>query len=216
MDQIPEAERGILREMTDRLRGAPTGSQLNTALEQLSGYLGGPGRPLDVNGLAVTPRDAASVVFYSELEAVASSDAAMAVGTDPRRQIRLGDPGRFLLDIGQRVRGEIPIGPLPRIGGLSRLGGFGFGSNRVSMRLVPGDPPSTLVTVRLRLPSWLSIGGLAAEGEATFRATPDHGLVLQDMRIGPIGIDLGGGRDEGVPDSYRSGAGEWEGRGKAS
>ena len=139
----------------------------------------------------------------------------MAVGTDPRQQIRLGNPGRFLLDIGQRVRGEIPIGPLPRIGGLSRLGGFGFGSNRVSMRLVPGDPPSTLVTVRLRLPSWLSIGGLAAEGEATFRATPDHGLVLQDMRIGLIDVDLGAAAIKAFQIRYRSETGEWEGSGKA-
>ncbi len=215
VDQIPVAERGILREMTDRLRASPTTAQLNTALEQLNGYLVDAGDVIGVNGLAVTPRDGGSVVIYPELEAVASSNADMAIGSDPRQRISLGNPNRFLLDVGQRVRGEIPLGPLPRVGGLERLAGFGFGTGQVTMRLVPGEPPSTLVTVRLRLPSWLSIGALAAEGEATFRATPDRGLVLQDMRIGPIDADLGAARVKALQIAYRSENDEWEGGGEA-
>lgn len=88
------------------------------------------------------------------------------------------------------------------------------------MRLVPGEPPSTLVTVRLRLPSWLTIGGIAAEGEVTFRATADRGLVLRDMRIGPIDADLGALGVKEFKIAYRADAdewegGEWEGGGKA-
>jgi hypothetical protein len=101
------------------------------------------------------------------------------------------------MDLGARLGSDVPLGQFQRLelpDALKTSGSFGL-IDDVDVTLVPGDattPAGAKITVHLKLPDFLSYGGISLEGAVTLLATTDGSLILDDFTIGPLDADLGG------------------------
>lgn len=169
--------------------------------------------PVRVNGADVRPADGAAVIVATQAGAIASSNATLALGG-----LTLDNRRDFIIDTTLR-NGTVPLGSFARLAsGIKALGAFGLTGN-VDVELVPGpdaDSGGALVTVRLELPEWLQVGGVRGVAEARLRATTNEGLILDDMKIGPIQAGLGPLAIEDLQITYTRGPPEeWRGQAQA-
>ena len=166
--------------------------------------------PVKVNGLTLTPAAGAAIVIAPQLDEIVSSDAQLAVGN-----VHLQNARSFIMDLKPRG-GSIPIGSFARAaGGLADLAGFALGGD-VNVALDDsGGTFGLTIHVHLALPSFLQVGGVSVQGDVTLRATNAEGLVIDNLRIGPIDADLGALSVQAVQLDYTRATDVWTGQGKA-
>ncbi len=209
--QIPAAERGILAPFIHAggIKGAKDFKASLDLTFGLSDVYVSTG-VVKVNGITLTPGDGASIVVAPQLDAMASSDTRMSVG-----DIDLKNDRSFLLDLQPRG-GHIPLGSFARTsGGLGAIGGFALGGD-VNVTLDDsGGTFGATIAVHLMLPSFLEVGGVSAQGDVKLRATNADGLILDNLRIGPIDAEVAGLGIDGLQLDYTRANHEWAGQGRA-
>src|SRR5581483_7092435 len=123
----------------------------------------------------------------------------------------------FLIDT-RPVAGRIPLGVFSRLpGGLPKIAGFDLVGN-VGVVLLPSDgaaPGAAAVDVHLRLPAFLTHGGVSFTTLVRLRATAAEGLVVDNLTIGPLNADIGALTVKALRLDYRRSANEWRGQGQA-
>jgi hypothetical protein len=220
MDRVPAAELGIVRAFAKV-------HKLGTTIPGTEAILGSPvyqgildfsevyisTGPVRVNGVDITPAPGAVVVVAPQADAIASSNAKVALGA-----LELETRRNFIIDTAARG-GNIPLGSFARApAAVDLLAGFGLTGN-VDVELVPGedaDSGGAVVTVRFELPEWLQRGGVRGSAEARLKATTREGLILEDMRIGPIDASIGPLGIEELKIAYTRGPpDEWRGEARA-
>ena len=220
MDSVPAAELGIVRafakvhKLGSTIPGteAILGSPVYQAVLDFSEVYISTG-PVRVNGVDIRPGPGAVVVVAPQADAIASSNATVALGS-----LELETRRNFIIDTAARA-GSIPLGSFARApAAVDLLGGFGLTGN-VDVELVPGadaDSGGAVVTVRLELPQWLQRGGIRGAAEARLRATTRDGLILEDMNIGPIDASIGPLGIEELKIAFMRGPpSEWRGEARA-
>ena len=165
--------------------------------------------------MTITPKPGAAVAAYPAGKVIASSNAAMSIDG-----IRLGSRTDFVLNTAP-AGGRIPLGTYPiDLAGLRRLAGFELGTD-IRVTVLPGtasSPPGAEIVANLKLPTWLTIGGVRAQGQVTVRAFADGKLILDHLRIGPIDADIANALNvERLQLDYTATGPvkEWRGQGKA-
>ena len=220
LTDLPAKERGILAEIALRrihpkkLTGEfATAWMLGPGLDLLDGYIAS--GPVRYNGVTITPKPGAAVAAYPAGKVIASSNAAMSIDG-----IRLGSRTDFVLNTAP-AGGRIPLGTYPiDLAGLRRLAGFELGTD-IRVTVLPGtasSPPGAEIVANLKLPTWLTIGGVRAQGQVTVRAFADGKLILDHLRIGPIDADIANALNvERLQLDYTATGPvkEWRGQGKA-
>lgn len=165
---------------------------------------------LKVNGLTLDPGDGAAIVIAPQMNAIVSSDAGMSVGT-----LALNGARSFDLNL-DSSGGQIPLGSFTRAaGGLADIAGFALGGN---VRVVLDDSGGTFgltIRVHLALPDWLQVGGVSVQGDVTLRATNADGLVIDNLRIGPIDAEIAGLGIDSLQLDYARATQQWAGQGRA-
>ena len=163
-----------------------------------------------VNGLTLDPGAGAAIVIAPQLNAIVSSNAGMAVGG-----LALNGARSFDLNLNPSG-GQIPLGSFTRAaGGLADIAGFALGGN---VRVALDDSGGTFgltIRVHLALPDWLQVGGVSVQGDVTLRATNADGLVVDNLRIGPIDAEIAGLGIDGLQLDYARATQEWAGQGRA-
>jgi hypothetical protein len=219
--QIPKAELGVWYPATKSL-GIPGGelavipfnhgkgdSRLRDLVVQLPDVYITYGK-LKVNGLTLDPGPGAAIVIAPQLNAIVSSDAGMSVGA-----VALNAARSFDMNLDPSA-GQIPLGSFARAaGGLADIAGFALGGN---VRIALDDTGGTFgltIRVHLALPDWLQVGGVSVQGDVTLRATNDDGLVIDNLRIGPIDAEVAGLGIQALQLDYARANQEWAGQGKA-
>jgi hypothetical protein len=209
VSQIPKAEYGILRVLAPRgpLHYGPNDlvKAVNGVLDLTDAYIAT--GPVRVNGVDLIPKSGASVIVAPKEHAIVSSNAAVEIGG-----IGLAAPPDFVLDT-KTVGGGIPLGSFARLPGFLKSLGFFDLTDNVDVTL---DKDGAVVTVHLKLPDFLNVGGGPGVGQVTMRATMADGLKLDQLVIGPLNLGIG---PLGVNDfqiSYkRVPNDEWAGQGSA-
>ena len=210
VDQIAAAERGILDELGKQL-GLPdlSTAQANGALRFTDAFtIRG---AATVNGATLRPEGSATIVIFPQINAVVSANARLSLG-----DLKLAARANFKLDT-RFVGGRLPLGSFPRLPGLPSLGAFNMVGD-VDVSLAPADgviPSEALVTVRLKLPSFLKVGGVDFQGEVKMRANAREGLIVDNLTIGPINAKLGALDVTAFQLAYTRAGAEWRGQGKA-
>jgi hypothetical protein len=165
---------------------------------------------LTVNGLTLDPGSGAAIVIAPQLNAIVSSNAGMSVGT-----IGLNAARSFDMNLNSSG-GQIPLGSFGRVaGGLADIAGFALGGN---VKVALDDSGGTFgltIRVHLALPDWLQVGGISVQGDVTLRATNADGLVIDNLRIGPIDAEIAGLGVDGLQLDYARANQEWAGQGRA-
>lgn len=163
-----------------------------------------------MNGLTVNPGPDAAVLAALQYDRLVSSDSGMSVGA-----LGLQNARSFMFNLAG-TGGQIPLGSFARAaGGLADIAGFGLGGN---VRVTLDDSGGTFgltIRVHLELPSFLQIGGVTAQGDVTLRATNGDGLVIDQLRIGPIAAEVAGLGIDGLQLDYTRATQEWDGQGSA-
>ena len=227
VDQIPPAERGILeeafREFRDK-RGLPSSLTLDDALQKriadpmlaaADAYI--TKKRVGINGLSLGPSDGAAVIVFPQIARVGGSNVDFAI-PGGGQSIGLDAPRDLLLKT-TIENGEIALGRFNRgAGALTKLGRFPLAGD-VDIKLTrpngPTAPAEALIHAKLKLPEWLKLGGVSAEGDVRMRALNPGGLVLDGFRIGPVnGLTVGPLRAEELQLSYARAGDEWRGQGK--
>jgi len=165
---------------------------------------------LKVNGLTLNPGAGAAIVIAPQMNAIVSSDAGMSVGT-----LALNAARSFDMNLNPSA-GQIPLGSFARAaGGLADIAGFALGGN---VKVALDDSGGTFgltIRVHLALPDWLQVGGVSVQGDVTLRATNDEGLVIDNLRIGPIDAEIAGLGIDSLQLDYARANQEWAGQGRA-
>jgi hypothetical protein len=144
-----------------------------------------------VNGVAVDPAPGASIVVFTQVNKIVSSNAAMIVGGIPLQNKR-----DFGLDTRPLSGGEIPLGPIARVPSPRTLGELALPLRAdVDLTLLPGTPEQpggTRITTSLKLPAIFNLGlGAGAQADVTLRVTPTGELELDDMRVALPSVSIG-------------------------
>ena len=141
-----------------------------------------------VNGVTLTPEAGATIVIYSQANAIVSLNARVRIG-----DLKLASRHDFKIDT-RAVGGLIPLGLFPRLpGGLPKIAGFKLIGD-VDVKLLPPDgatPAAAAITVSLKLPDFLKIGGVNFQSKVSMRATAAAGLIVDNLTIGPLNADIG-------------------------
>lgn len=218
---LPTRERGIIQAIIDsrifrsvRLENdLVLQTLLGPGFSMLDGFVAY--GPVTINGVTLDPRAGAAVAIYPSAKVIASSNADMSIGG-----INLQTRRDLVLETAVSG-GVIPLGTFARAaGGITRIAGFPIGGD-VQIALVPGTattPAGARITVNLKLPSWVTAGGVRAEGQVVVRVLATGDLILDRLRIGPIDAKIADALDvqrlqldyDGV-----SAVKEWRGQGKA-
>jgi hypothetical protein len=112
--------------------------------------------------------------------------------------------------------GQIPLGSFARAaGGLADIAGFALGGNVKVALDDSGDTFGLTIRVHLALPSFFEVGGVSVQGDVTLRATNADGLVIDQLRIGPIDAEIGGLGIDSLQLDYARANQEWAGQGRA-
>jgi hypothetical protein len=222
VDQIPTAERGILFPFVKSV-GVPGGeaiaipfnkgkgvdSRVRNLVVQIPDVYITYGK-VKINGLTLDPGPDAAIVIAPQMNAVASSDASLSVGS-----IALQHARSFDMNLNPSA-GQIPLGSFARAaGGLADIAGFALGG---SVKVTLDDTGNTFgltIRVHLSLPSFLEMGGVSAQGDVTLRSTNADGLVIDNLRIGPIDAEIGGLGLDSLQLDYTRASQEWAGQGRA-
>lgn len=218
LTDLPPKERGILQELA-RLRIRPQKFDLNGAvawylgpgLDLLAGYIAE--GPVRYNGVTIDPRPGAAVAVYPSGALIASSNAGMFLDG-----IKMQARPDFVLDT-VPGGGGIPLGTFPvDLSGIRRVAGFELGTD-IRVTVLPGtaaNPPGVQIVANLKLPTWLTVGGVRAQGQVVIRALTDGKLILDKLRIGPIDADIADALNlEALQLDYTRATNEWHGQGKA-
>lgn len=212
--QVPAPERGILQIAANKLALKPTQTLVTSALTFSDAYVAT--GAITLNGLDITPKRGAAIVFWPQLKMLASSDATLGVGG-----VKLADRRNFVLDLTPH-NGSIDLGVFPRLAGsVTSLAGFRLAGD-VAVRLTgppdllapsnqPARRPGATVTTRLQLPQDFTAAGAPAEGPVTFQSDNDRGLALDGATFGPVDGDLGALAFRSMKLSYTSAAKQWTG-----
>lgn len=216
LKDIPVAERGIVEQLgrflslRNRDGESIPAKLVDRSISLTDAYIS-PG-PVTINGVTLDPQGKATVVLYPQVNAIASSDAAFSAG-----QLKLGARRDFVLDT-RANGGRIPLESFPRLpGGIASFGGFPLVGD-VGVTLVPGSavgPAGAEITATVQLPKFLSVGGGRLEGRVKLRATAAEGLIVDNLRIGPLDANLGALDVEALQLDYTRAANQWAGQGKA-
>jgi hypothetical protein len=213
-NQIPVAMRGMLPSFGNRV-GLGSGffahssiSSIDLTFGLIDAYI--TYGDVKVNGLTLRPESDAAVVVVPQLDEIVSSNAQMAVGN-----IDLQNQRSFIMNLAPRG-GSIPLGSFARAAGaLGDIAGFALGGD-VSVALDDaGGTFGLTIHVHLSLPSFLQVGGVSVQGDVTLRATNADGLVIDNLRIGPIDAEVAGLGVQALQLDYTRASREWDGQGKA-
>ncbi len=221
VDQIPSAERGIMFPFVKSL-GIPGGeaiaipfnpgkvdSRVANLVVQLPDVYITYGK-LKVNGLTLDPGAGAAIVIAPQMDAIVSSDAGISVGA-----VALQHSRSFDMNLNPSA-GQIPLGSFARAaGGLADIAGFALGGNVKVALDDSGDTFGLTIRVHLALPSFFEVGGVSVQGDVTLRATNADGLVIDQLRIGPIDAEIGGLGIDSLQLDYARANQEWAGQGRA-
>jgi Concanavalin A-like lectin/glucanases superfamily len=213
---IPAAERGIVEQLA-RQYGIPLqAGAVGQAINLSDAYLAT--GEVTINGVKITPAAGASVVIFPQVNAIASSNARMSVGS-----LKLANPSRFIIDT-RLQNGAIPFGNFGLAAGSARaLAAFDLVGD-VKVEAIPAPKvlrgarpsvPRARITTNLRLPPFLRIGGSDLRSQVVLEADTDRGLVLNSMRIGPLNADMGALAIQQFRLDYTGANEEWRGQGKA-
>ncbi len=207
--QVPAAESGIVFRLSLALGSGGGSGVSRLAAVRLSDLYFSDG-PVSVNGVTLTPSARASIVIAPQVNAVVSSDARMSVG-----DLKLRNDPSFLMDL-TPSGGRIPLGSFARAASpLGAIGGFALGGD-VSVSLDYSDHRfGATIAAHLMLPSFLRVGGVSAQGDVKLRANNDDGLILDNLRIGPINAQLAGLGIDRLQLDYTRATREWRGQGRA-
>jgi Concanavalin A-like lectin/glucanases superfamily len=209
---IPEPEFGIVKRIAQQYGIPVDKNAVTTALRLSDAYIGFSN--VRVNGVDLSPAKQAAVIVFPQINAIASSNSAQAVGG-----LKLLTKPNFLLDTTLK-KGQIPFG-FARLapGSLKGIGGFDLGKI-VDIDLVPkgrgfGVPQGASIKIDLSLPSFLKAGTKQLKAGARLRATTERGLIVDGINIGPITGNLGPLALTDLKINYEGSKSEWRGRGKA-
>ncbi len=192
ISDIPRAERGIVQELARTIGVGPVRPSTilkkpDLVLGAIDGYVAS--GPVLVNGVEIDPGAGASIVIYSQVDRILSSNAAMNVGG-----IVLDHRKAFSLDTRPEKGASIPLGDFKTLPGpIEDLGAFAMVGD-LGVTLIPGTPGAPAgakITTELELPSWLSFGGSTARARVTLTVTGDGRLKLEDMHIELPDVDIG-------------------------
>jgi hypothetical protein len=185
LDDIPPAERGIVKEFVSAL-GVTGGTRPQTVLRIAERVVGGADGFVTtgtavINGVEVTPGPGASIVGYTQIHRIVSSQAALTVGG-----IALNNPRAFSLDTKPTGNGRIDLGRYARgRGPITGLGDFPLVGD-LGVTLVPataGTDAGSEIRTSLKLPAFLNFVNGPATADVTLRVTGAGKLVLADMHI---------------------------------
>jgi hypothetical protein len=208
--EIPAPERGVIVGLAKSLGIPVNASTLETAVPLTDAYraLGA----VTVNGVTLAPEAGASIVIYSQANAIVSANARVRIG-----DLKLASRPDFKIDT-RAVGGLIPLGAFTRLpSGLPSLGGFKLVGD-VDVKLLPPDgatPAAAAITVSLKLPDFLKVGGVNFESKVSLRATAAAGLIVDNLTIGPLNADIGALSVKAFQITYQRDKGEWRGQGRA-
>jgi Concanavalin A-like lectin/glucanases superfamily len=212
LGEIPPDELGIVSQLARELN-VPLADprSLESAVGHSDAYVAQ--GDVTINGVRLEPERGAAVIVFPQLEAIASSDAALRVGS-----LALANRRSFVINTRPKA-GGIDLGSFPRLpSGLKAVGKLSFVGD-VDVKLLPADgviPGGARITAKLRLPDFLKVGGVSAQGRVELRATTTEGLILDRLTIGPLKGDIGALSVKDVRFDYTAGnADEWRGQGKA-
>jgi hypothetical protein len=190
---IPPAERSVLADVARQAGIDLASPALDEALTFMDAYkFRG---QVTVNGMSLTPAADARLVVVPQVNAIVASQASAAIGA-AKEQIKLEVPKDLKINT-KAVGDAIPLGRFAVLDSiLKTLGSFPLPDEfDVDVKLLGGDVatatlPRALVTLKLRLPDWISKGGIKAEGEVQVIVSSE-GISLEKARIGPIDADVG-------------------------
>ena len=156
ISDIPRAERGIVQELARAIGVGPVKPSTilkkpDLVLGAVDGYV--TSGPVLVNGVEIKPGAGASIVIYSQVDRILSSNAAMNVGG-----ITLDHRKDFSLDTRPAKGASIPLGDFPTLPGpIADLGAFTMvGDLGVTLLPgAPGAPAGAKISTELELPSFL-------------------------------------------------------------
>ncbi len=211
---VPTAERGIIQVLQTVLLASGRkymGVRMaGTVLNLTDGYLAR--GTITVNGVTFTPQGNAAIAVFPQVGAIVSSNARMRVG-----DLRLDNDPSFTMST-KDVGGRIPLGQFPRLAnGLPSIGGFKLAGD-VKVTLLPPNgatPAEAQIVASLQLPEFLKRGGVDFQSQMTLRATHAAGLIVDDLRIGPLNADVGALAVEDFRIDYTRAVDEWRGQGRA-
>ena len=192
ISDIPRAERGIVKELARTIGVGPVRPSTilkkpDLVLGAVDGYV--TSGPVLVNGVEIKPGAGASIVIYSQVDRILSSNAAMNVGG-----IKLDHRKDFSLDTRPAKGASIPLGDFPTLPGpIADLGAFKMVGD-LGVTLLPGAPGAPAganISTELELPSFLQIGGGPARARVTLHVTADGTLELEDMHIALPDLSFG-------------------------
>ena len=161
LQEIPDAEWGVLQEQAKALGIPLTRDAAQTALSLSNAWIAYQG--VSVNGVQMNPSAGSAIVILPQIHIIAASNAALSIG-----QLKFSAPPRFTFDT-RLVGGQIDIGSFGlAAGSLDALGAFKI-LGKLDVKLVPPgsgpDSPGARITATLRAPSFLSVAGVNLQGQ---------------------------------------------------
>jgi len=189
--EIPQAERGIIFPMGTALRYPLNADKVRNIVIHLSDVYVSYG-PVKVNGLTLSPGQAASILVASQFDRIVSSDAATSVGA-----IDLNAPRSFMIDPATGL--ETPIAASvwrPIVDPAGDRAVAWVGTVKASADGLATVPASGALVLRAFTPDAgplaSSIAGSTASPDAGSPASPDAGATVspdapQVVADGPVG-----------------------------
>ncbi len=217
LGDIPGPEKGAIAELAnglglDEIRKAlaegRTLTQAQTdvmsqATRLTEGYVT-KGRALLNDEFPVIPSGPANVLALPQAKAVISANAELPIG-----QAKYDPAGGFNLKV-DPAKANIPLGPLPNPPKLPSLAGLELtGEWDVDLQ-----KQEAKIKASIKFPSSITKAGVSLQNEVILRATREK-IVVDEVRIGPIDVDVVGLKVEKFQIQYLREPNQWDGQGKA-